>query len=654
MASKEKFGSKSNENAVGEWWDSTSSCTGPSCCNVTEAYVGGFIRSCGSENSDDELNTTTINDKKDVSLKFVNTTSQKLILCWVSETGELHHFYPILPHKNHVEISTEGHAFIISSCTMTDRQRKEKQREEDEIPQVNEQTIVAAYRVTSSAVSDHLILIKSFPIRAVAAAANTNNNIRKKKWKLYPFIDNERKVYTLEKVGPWRLQVEPGCWDDGENNNNVFKNQFQSDLMAATDRLPKHAVEKLAKTTTFWINKSWLQGRVNDPTSEDGACFHEDQEWLKSNFHSIDKKFGIEFYSTDEYLTDFHLWGPGGVILHELSHAWHRLHVKYGYNNRDIIKCYRLAMKEKMYECVQYHTLEGVNDETRAYACNNAAEYFAELSVAFFSDGCSLDHQTVAEDGKDDDDGDVIEYNKWFPFTRKQLQQHDPRAYALLQQMWDVHFTATSAAVYSTSVSSTSSSAHADSLGDWWDSTFSSSPECQNVTTAFAAGLIKSIENDEDEDNQSGEEAENEEAEDENEEEDKELENEESEDEDNEIEVRFLNKSRHTLVLCWVSHSGDLHHYYRILPNETHMESTKIGDAFVLSVLDDSKAKSNKRKPLVNEQTVVAAYRPMYDFEKDHFVVIKEFPPKGFAKNKRLRGTSDGVVGKSKWKLYIR
>ena len=45
---------------------------------------------------------------------------------------------------------------------------------------------------------------------------------------------------------------------------------------------------------------------------------------------------------------------------------------------------------------------------------------------------------------------------------------------------------------------------------------------------------------------------------------------------------------------------------------------------------------------------------PMYDFEKDHFVVIKEFPPKGFAKNKRLRGTSDGVVGKSKWKLYIR
>jgi len=654
--SKEKFGCISNENAVGEWWDSTFSCTGANCRNVTEAYVGGFIRSHGSSGDDERsvgATSNEISDEKDVSLKFVNTTSQTVILCWVSETGELHHYYRIPPHKNHVEVSSKGHAFIISCCSS----REEKPLDDNEIPEVNENSIVAAYRVTSCAVLDHLILIKSFPTRAPAATDNIKNNYRKKnKWKLYPFIDNQNKVYNTERVGPWQLQVEPGCWDDGEGDNyNVFKIQFLSDLMAATDRLPKHAVEKLAKTTTFWINKSWLQGKVNDPSSEDGACFHDDREWLKSNFHSVKKKFGIEFYSTDEYLADFHLWGPGGVILHELSHAWHRLHVKYGYNNREIIKCYRSAMKQKMYECVQYHTLEGVNDETRAYACNNAAEYFAELSVAFFSNGCNVELQKMEEDGKYGEQ--VVEYNKWFPFTREQLQEHDPRAFLLLQRMWGVQFTATTAASSSTSLSSSSSlsSAHVESLGDWWDSTFSSSPECKNVAAAFAAGLIRSIassRSDEDDESMKTEgesEGENKESEDENEEE-----SEEDEDEENSIEVRFLNKSRRTLVLCWVSDSGDLHHYYRIFPNETHMESTKIGDAFVLAVVDESKIKGNKKKPLVNEQTVVAAYRPMYDFEKDHFVVIKEFTSKGFAKQKRLRGTKEDITQKTKWKLYIR
>jgi len=399
-ASKEKFGSINNDNAVGEWWDSTFSCSGTNCRNVREAYAAGYIRSHGSVDDDEPITGATTNessDENDVSLKFVNTTSQTVILCWVSETGELHHYYRIFPRKSHVEVSTKGHAFIISYCPA-----REAKQEENDIPEVTEENIIAAYRVLSYAVSDHLILMKSFPSRVPATTdSNIMNTYRKNKWKLYPFIDNQNKVYNLEMVGPWRLQVEPGCWDDGEEDcYNAFKSQFMSDLIAATERLPKHAVEKLAKTTAFWINKSWLQGKVNDPSSENGACFHEDREWLKSNFHSVEKKFGIEFYSTDEYLSDFHLWGPGGVILHELSHAWHKLHVKYGYNNREVIKCYRLAMKEKMYECVQYHTLEGVNDETRAYACNNAAEYFAELSVAFFSNGCNVEHPTIEEDEK--------------------------------------------------------------------------------------------------------------------------------------------------------------------------------------------------------------------------------------------------------------
>ena len=49
-------------------------------------------------------------------------------------------------------------------------------------------------------------------------------------------------------------------------------------------------------------------------------------------------------------------------------------------------------------------------------------EYFAELSVAFLG--------TEIEDDR--------EHNKWYPFNRRQLREHDPRAYAMLCRMWGI------------------------------------------------------------------------------------------------------------------------------------------------------------------------------------------------------------------------
>lgn len=57
----------------------------------------------------------------------------------------------------------------------------------------------------------------------------------------------------------------------------------------------------------------------------------------------------------------------------------------------------------------------------KAYAATNRMEYFAELSAAFLG----------GVDGKE-------EYNKWFPFNRKQIKEHDPRAYDLLCRVWKV------------------------------------------------------------------------------------------------------------------------------------------------------------------------------------------------------------------------
>lgn len=94
-----------------------------------------------------------------------------------------------------------------------------------------------------------------------------------------------------------------------------------------------------------------------------------------------------------------------------------------GYDNKEIIDCYNSAMAEQLYDCVPVHNHKGGKDERKAYACTDAMEYFAELSVAFL--------------GGIDEDKD-LEFNKWYPFNRNQIKEHDPRAYSMLKKLWGV------------------------------------------------------------------------------------------------------------------------------------------------------------------------------------------------------------------------
>ena len=46
-------------------------------------------------------------------------------------------------------------------------------------------------------------------------------------------------------------------------------------------------------------------------------------------------------------------------MLHELSHAWHCLHVEDGYENEEIIDVYERAMEDGLYDCVWIHGSQG-------------------------------------------------------------------------------------------------------------------------------------------------------------------------------------------------------------------------------------------------------------------------------------------------------
>jgi hypothetical protein len=94
------------------------------------------------------------------------------------------------------------------------------------------------------------------------------------------------------------------------------------------------------------------------------------------------------------------------MVLHELAHAYH--HQVLGWDHREIAAAYRRAVAGKSYESVLY--FNGANK--RAYGMNDAKEYFAELTEAWFGE------------------------NDFYPFVRAEVLKHDPPMAELLKKTW--------------------------------------------------------------------------------------------------------------------------------------------------------------------------------------------------------------------------
>ena len=136
-----------------------------------------------------------------------------------------------------------------------------------------------------------------------------------------------------------------------------------------------------------------------------GAEFHVSQGWLEKNGYNPAKAGGIEISNSLNFVSWSRAEQPC-MVLHELAHAYHFLVL--GERHPEIAAAYRQAVESRSYQSVDYYG----GGKRRAYALVDEKEYFAELSEAYF---CR---------------------NDYYPFTRADLQQHDPVGYELLQRLW--------------------------------------------------------------------------------------------------------------------------------------------------------------------------------------------------------------------------
>ncbi|GKY92549.1 hypothetical protein MPSEU_000225200 [Mayamaea pseudoterrestris] len=440
-----------------------------------------------------DVGVITNNDLHDekVRLCFRNYTDRNLLLCWMDDEGTPHHFYKLkicrvdedapVTENDHLEQSFCGHAFGLyeydednvqdddeetarmppsvllepntrliggyrplrsKQMTVTRLRRGTKQDEshnddEEDDDEQDKEKRFPCHLICIETAQETItcrpckMLRGSSPIRAVAmqnrqaadASIESTLDISISSKLVYldptPIDTTIQKLYCQYLIANWPVFMTQA---DYKSLTKGQKLALETDLSILQECLPEHASKALRCNTPLYVNKSLKYGPALCPQKASGMCFHPGIEWLAENGLHRQKVECVEMYSLAEYLKERNgFWQPGGLLLHEYSHAYHYKMLTDGYDNATVKECYDQAMRDKLYDAVHYHKMDGTKHSkpTRAYACTDQMEYFAELSVAFLG---GLD--------------DAVEFNKWFPFNRSQLKQHDPRAFAMLKKVW--------------------------------------------------------------------------------------------------------------------------------------------------------------------------------------------------------------------------
>ena len=158
---------------------------------------------------------------------------------------------------------------------------------------------------------------------------------------------------------------------------------------------PKHL--KALRKIRIWIE--W------DAKPRGGAEFHVSAGYLRNNGYNPEKVHGIEISNTRNFVAWARKTQPW-CVMHELAHAYH--FTEMGARHEGLLAAYRQAIDRKLYDSVKH--VQGRTE--KAYAATNEAEYFAELTEAYL--------------GKND----------FAPFTRGELERHDPVGYKLMETIW--------------------------------------------------------------------------------------------------------------------------------------------------------------------------------------------------------------------------
>ncbi len=204
--------------------------------------------------------------------------------------------------------------------------------------------------------------------------------------------------YEARRLEGWKILVNKRLLADEQRALREKTLRVLSDqLFQITRVVPTESLGKLRKIP-IWVELE----EGHHPC----MCYHPDARWLRKHDMNPEKAGSVEVANARNF-NSWTLQQPW-MVLHELAHGYH--HQVLGFDHAEVQACYDAAVSAKLYESV----LNVRGSKSRHYALNNAKEYFAEMTEAYFGT------------------------NDFYPFVRAELKKIDPRMYDTLEKVWGV------------------------------------------------------------------------------------------------------------------------------------------------------------------------------------------------------------------------
>jgi exonuclease III len=201
-------------------------------------------------------------------------------------------------------------------------------------------------------------------------------------------------TYEARHIEGWQVLVQNELLGEAELSEQVLA-VLRVKLWEIATRLPAPVVTRLREVPI----------RMHlDREGCPGGVYHPSATWLRNHGFPEEWARGVEFGNARNFLS--WSWVQPAMVLHELAHAWHDQVL--GFSNPHVTRVF-----EEVRDSGRLHRVSYVRGgEQPAYAANNAAEFFAEMSEAWWST------------------------NDFYPFVRGEVMRDFPEAAELMEASW--------------------------------------------------------------------------------------------------------------------------------------------------------------------------------------------------------------------------
>ena len=209
-----------------------------------------------------------------------------------------------------------------------------------------------------------------------------------------PTPEAARFTYETQRIEGWRVLVQDTLLAEAELSEQVLA-LLRTKLWEVSTQLPAPVVERLRRVPI----------RMHlDREGCPGGVYHPSATWLRNNGFPEDWARGVEFGNARNFLS----WSftQPAMVLHELAHAWHDQVL--GFHDPFVTEVFEAVRDAGRLHRVLYRT----GGERPAYAANNAAEFFAEMSEAWWAT------------------------NDFYPFVRGEVKRDFPEVAELMEATW--------------------------------------------------------------------------------------------------------------------------------------------------------------------------------------------------------------------------